>query len=312
MMALSSSRHNPEGCGRSAGGATPGYRYRIPSRPGEALGSSFSSLRSFWSWPFHSAIRLILPRRSQAKAGAGKQTLESVGRAYSRAVFNHWNFSGASSLAFGSFPTPNSTLDLGKRPLNWGKNGLSYPQFNPPAMSKSIPKPLKIRAKSQRPTTHKPPPTKKLFPALESGCRRRAPALPAPAKWELCFWSPGSFFGAWRLDAFFSNLLQASPGFSNLLKHPLPPPGGVPLGRQKGWSDAKVDQGYPNLSKAIQGYPTTKFFSPSPICYLVPALVPSPILCRPTGDLCSCFTKNLLKIASRFLQKLFCRLAPLT
>jgi hypothetical protein len=70
-------------------------------------------------------------------------------------------------------------LELGLQPLIQVDNGLSHPQFNPPARSKSIEKPLKISAKSQPPTAYKPPPTKKLFPPVELGCLRnmKTPAL---------------------------------------------------------------------------------------------------------------------------------------
>jgi hypothetical protein len=45
--------------------------------------------------------------------------------------------------------------------------------------------------------------------------------------------SPRCFSGAWVLDVFFSNHLKPSPGFSNLLKHPLPPGGEGVLFRGK-------------------------------------------------------------------------------
>jgi putative endonuclease len=53
--------------------------------------------------------------------------------------------------------------------LNWGKNGLSHPQFNPPPIPKYLKNPPKIDAKSQLPTTYKPPQTKKLKTPVELG-----------------------------------------------------------------------------------------------------------------------------------------------
>jgi hypothetical protein len=66
---------------------------------------------------------------------------------------------------------PNSTLELGNRPLNWVENSLLPPQFNPLLISKDLPKPLKIRAKFEPPTNDKPSPTKKLKTPVELGCR---------------------------------------------------------------------------------------------------------------------------------------------
>jgi hypothetical protein len=137
---------------------------------------------------------------------------------------------------FGSFCQKN--LDSDNQPLNWGKNGLSHPQFNPPARSKSFAKPPETRPKSQLPTIHQPPQTKKLNATVESGCRPGAPALPASAKQEPSFCSPWSFSGAWRLG-FGCFFLQPSKGFSNHFqpsKGPLPPRGGggVP-GRNPGY-----------------------------------------------------------------------------
>ena len=158
--------------------------------------SLFSSLSSFGSLPVHSAIRpiglarLILPRRSQAKKGAGELAfggrqpvlIEPSDFWILDSEFFPWCFSGAWSLAFGCFPTPNSTLELGNRPLIWGKNGLSHPQFNALARSKNLQKPSKIRAKSQPPATYQPPQTKKLIAPVElrliEQCRRQSGGLP--------------------------------------------------------------------------------------------------------------------------------------
>jgi hypothetical protein len=68
--------------------------------------------------------------------------------------------------------------------LNWGKNGLSHPQFNPPAISKSLKKSPEIGAKFEAPTTYKPSPTKKLKAPVElgySGRRETSALMPPPA-----------------------------------------------------------------------------------------------------------------------------------
>jgi hypothetical protein len=120
---------------------------------------------------------------------------------------------------------PNSTLELGQRPLNWGKNGLSHPQFKAPAVLKNLQKCPKIEAKFQRPTSHKPPPTKKLKTPVDLGYRSGAPALPAFAKRELCFWSPWSFSGAWKLAVGCFNRHQ---GYPILSKHKIFLPSTIP------------------------------------------------------------------------------------
>jgi hypothetical protein len=256
MIVLQSPGGSPKGCGKLAGRITPGNRRRVPSRPEGALDSSFWSFKSFVSLRIHSAIRPILPRHRQAEAGYPDfWILDSE-------VFP-WCFSGAWSLAFGCFPTPNSTLELGNRPLIWGKNGLSHPQFNALARSKNLQKPSKIRAKSQPPATYQPPQTKKLIAPVElrliEQCRRQSGGLPEMSprasrdmKGYLRLFNvktiknhfgggttdggaaarargtalPGRNCNSWpfvKLVSKNSNLLQPSKGISNLLKHP---PGG--------------------------------------------------------------------------------------
>jgi hypothetical protein len=59
MIVLQSLGGSLEGCGKLAGGNTPGNRRRVPSRPGGAPDSSFRSFGSLGSLPVHSIIRPI-------------------------------------------------------------------------------------------------------------------------------------------------------------------------------------------------------------------------------------------------------------
>ena len=67
------------------------------------------------------------------------------------------------------FNTPNSTLELGSRPLNWVENSLSPPQFNPASCSFASSNPFKNSLFQDRQASHKPRHTKKLKAAVESG-----------------------------------------------------------------------------------------------------------------------------------------------
>jgi hypothetical protein len=138
------------------------------------------------------SVFIAPPRQSFAKVGEGELYTEWVYRAAPNRRMLELSFdspccfSGAWSLEFGCFNSspnpqspqinlPNSTLDLGKLPLIWGKNGLSHPQFNPPAILKSLEKPSEIRAKFERPAAHKPPQTKKLNRTVDLGCPTNSP-----------------------------------------------------------------------------------------------------------------------------------------
>jgi hypothetical protein len=54
-------------------------------------------------------------------------------------------------------------------PFNWVENGLSHPQFNASAHSKTFEKTSEIRAQLQRQTTDKPRQTRKLISTVELG-----------------------------------------------------------------------------------------------------------------------------------------------
>jgi hypothetical protein len=213
---------------RSAGHKPPGHRRHVPSRPGGPLDFSFRSFGSL-SPPGHSALTESSDFWIQDSAFSLRAFAPPREKFGSFCPF-------CQKIPGPKLPRinlPNSTVDLGLQPLIQVDNGLSHPQFNPTAILTFIEKTPEIRTKFRAQTSYKPPQTKKLNATVELGCRRSAPALPAPAKLQLCFWSSWSFSGAWKLAVGCFN----------------------------------CHQGYPRLSRPIQGYPGINFFSPPfPIC----------------------------------------------
>src|SRR5580698_7382313 len=118
---------------------------------------------------------------------------------------------------------PNSTVELGQRPLIWDENGRSHPQFNAPAISQTFAKPHEIRVKFPRRTTDKPRHTKKLNRGIELGCPVTM-AIFCPLPHDACVLDCGGFDAAFSsaLITIFYSLLQPATGYYRLLQPSAP------------------------------------------------------------------------------------------
>jgi hypothetical protein len=141
MIVSLSLGNSPEGCRKLAGGNTPGHRRRMPPRPGGARDPSFGSFGSYCSLPAGFLERrrthvIGYTMRACCRAAVvppGQLTLTEslfIGP-HCRSLpakagvhpwlksFVPWCLGGENPFT-PKIPKPNSTVELGQRPFNWG------------------------------------------------------------------------------------------------------------------------------------------------------------------------------------------------